>query len=286
MFNIGQVFHVSHVVDDLDSAVQWYEEVFSARVWQKSHIGGVPLALLVVGDVTFMPMAPPAGSPGSPRRYLERYGPRLHSLALYVEEPVDLIRHLHSQGLRLTGNDGTDLRDPRDEIWTQPRETPIVFEFFEPRESMGDPRINDRAWSSEFWRQEHPLGVQGTHFTAVTADRDGATRNLVDNLRGRVVHEAGRTVYGTRSSFVALGGDVVVEVAQPLDPETPAARDLAAGGRFHAVTLRVGDLAAAVEHLRVARVGVAEVAPGHVALEPADTHGVRFRLTDRKIADW
>jgi hypothetical protein len=231
-------------------------------------------------------MAPPAGSPGSPRRFLERYGPRLHSLALYVQEPVDLIDHLRSKGLRLTGNDGTDLRDPRDEIWTQPRETPIVFEFFEPRESMGDPRVNDPSWSSKFWREEHPLRIQDTFFTVVTPDLAGATRNLVDNIRGRVVRDAGRTAYGTDSSFVALGADVVVEVAQPADADSRAGRDLAAGGRFHAVTLRVGELDPALEFLRSAQVGVEQVAPGYAVLAPADTHGVLFRLTDRDVADW
>jgi catechol 2,3-dioxygenase-like lactoylglutathione lyase family enzyme len=286
MFNIGQVFHVSHVVDDLEAAVRWYEEVLSAQVWQSNQIGGVPLALLLVGDVSFMPMAPPVGSPGSPRRFLERYGPRLHSLALYVTDPVDLIEHLRSNGLRLTGHDGNELRDPRDEIWTQPRETPMVFEFFEPRESMGDPRTNDPAWRSSFSSEEHPMGVTGTHFTVVTSDLAAATGNLVDNFRGRVVHDSNQTVHGTRSSFVELGRNVVVEVAEPLDRETQAGRDLAAGGRFHAVTLLVRELAFAVHYLQSRQVGVHEVGPGDAVLDRADTHGVLFRLSERPLSEW
>jgi catechol 2,3-dioxygenase-like lactoylglutathione lyase family enzyme len=286
MFNLGQVFHVSHVVTDLDAAVRWYEDVLSAQVWKRSEIGGLPLALLLVGDVSFMPMAPPVGWPGPARRFLDRYGPRLHSLALYVTEPEDLIEHLRSKGLRLTAYDGTELRDPRDEIWTQPRETPIVFEFFEPRESMGDPRVNDPTWTSSFSRDEHPMGVQGTHFTVLTSDRDAATGNLVDNFRGQVMHESNQTVHGTQSSFVGLGRDVVVEVAEPLDEESEVGRDLAAGGRFHAVTLHVRKLASALRYLQSRQVGVRQLGPGHAVLDRADTHGVLFHLSDRPVSDW
>src|SRR5947209_11254038 len=101
MFRIEQVFHVSHVVDDLDAAVGWYADVFAPVVWQQAALFGTPLALLVVGDCVLMPMGPPAGAASSPARFRERYGEHLHSLALYVDEPVPLIEHLHGMGFRL-----------------------------------------------------------------------------------------------------------------------------------------------------------------------------------------
>ena len=89
MFSVQQVFHVSHVVDDLDAAVAWYDDVFSPRVWQRTDLFGTQLALLVIGDTVLMPMCPPENEAASTRRFLTRNGQHLHSLALYVDEPVN-----------------------------------------------------------------------------------------------------------------------------------------------------------------------------------------------------
>ena len=63
MFQLPKIFHISHVVDELDDACRWYDDMFSPRVWQRSELFGVPLALLVVGAVVFMLLAPSAGVP-------------------------------------------------------------------------------------------------------------------------------------------------------------------------------------------------------------------------------
>jgi catechol 2,3-dioxygenase-like lactoylglutathione lyase family enzyme len=93
MFQLPKVFHVSHVVDDLDAAVAWYRDVFSGRLWQRSELFGTAVALLVVGDVVLMPMQPTRAFPTAPGRFRERFGSRLHSLALYVDRPEALIEH-------------------------------------------------------------------------------------------------------------------------------------------------------------------------------------------------
>jgi catechol 2,3-dioxygenase-like lactoylglutathione lyase family enzyme len=285
MFEITQVFHVSHVVDDLDASVAWYEKVFAPRVWQNLQLGPTRLALLVIGDTVLMPMAPVPGIPSSPARFHERFGQHLHSLALYVDEPVELIEHLRGLGLRLTGSSGAELEDPKDEIWTQPRESPVVLELFQPRESMEDPR-HESGWSSAYWREEHPLRIQDSWYTVVADDLDGASRFFGDALHAKVVHDSGATVYGTRSRFVAMGDAVVLEIAQPLDGDSAAARDLADRTPFHAVTFRVADLARAVAHVEAQGIGVTRAADGHAALEPADTLGVQFRLTDEELTSW
>jgi catechol 2,3-dioxygenase-like lactoylglutathione lyase family enzyme len=283
MFTFPKIFHVSHLVDDLPTARAWYQDVFAPVAWQDTELMGTSLALLVVGDVVMMPMQPRPGS--STDRYKTRMGQRLHSLALYVDEPVPMIEHLRGQGFRLTGSAGTELENPDDEIWTQPRESPMVFELFRPRESMDDPRINDPEWSSDFWRDEHPLGLVSAFSTCVTPDAAVATKFFVDSLLGAVVHEA-VTPYGTRSTFVRLSDEVVLEAAQPIESDSDAARDLEAGGRFHAVTYRVVDLDRAAAHFESKGVRAKQVADGHVMLDPADTFGARLRLTDRDVTDW
>jgi catechol 2,3-dioxygenase-like lactoylglutathione lyase family enzyme len=291
MFSLPKVFHVTHVVDDFDAAVRWYEEVFAPRSgWGRptgaegaGPLGTTRLALLSVGNTVMMPLRAAPGM--GPERFRERMGQRLHSLALYVDDPQALIDHLTAQGQHLADYMGQPVTDPLGEIWTRPKQSPLVFEFFQPRDGMGDPRYNDPAWSPSYWRDEHPLGIQSAFYTCVTADSEAAVRFLVDGLLGSVVHEA-VTPYGTRSRFVQLSDEVTIEVAQPVDRSSRAAADLAVGGMFHAVTFRVGDLDRATEHFEAHGVRTERVAPGHVAADPADTFGMLLRLTDRDVADW
>ncbi len=286
MFELSRVFHVSHVVDDLDSAVTWYDKVFSPRLWQRSELFGTSLALLVVGDVVLMPMQPATAYSTAPGRFRDRFGPCLHSLALYVDRPTELIDQLRGRGLRLTGADGTELHSPQDEIWTQPRQTPVALEFFEPRPSMNDPRLEDAHWSSDYWREVHPLGIVSSHFTVVAADARAASEFFVDALGGKVIHEGVVAAYGTRSTFVALSRDIMIEVAEPTGPDSDASRDLRRQAAFHAVTFRVTDLQRAGDHLEASGVRTEERGPGHMALRREDCLGVNFRLTDRSPSTW
>lgn len=285
MFALPKIFHVSHVVDDLDGATAWYERVFGAHLWQRSELFGTSLALLVVGDAVMMPMQPPPGVKTAPGRFRERFGSHLHSLALYVEEPAALIEHLRSLGFRLTGSDGQELRDPRDEIWTQPAQTPMLFEFFEARASMGDPRLLDPDWSADYWVERQPLGIRRAWSTLVTDDGARASDFLVSALRGQVTHRAMVDAYGTASSFVVLSDEVVLEVAEVRHPGR-AADDLAAGARFHAVTFEVSDFERALAHLDANGVRTEVAAPGHAVIDPADSFGALLRITDRRYLHW
>lgn len=283
MFALPRIFHVSHVVDDLDAAVAWYDDVFAPQVWQRTELLGSGLALLVIGDVVMMPMQPAPESGFA--RFRARSGERLHSLAVYVDEPVPLIDKLRADGYYLRGFMGNELDNPQDEIWTKPGQSPMVMEFFQPRESMGDPRLEEPDWSPAPWRDDHPMRVQGSVHTCITPDAEQATTFFTSTLGGRVVHQ-GDTPYGTRSTFVRLSDQVTIEVAQPTDPDGAPAQDLAAGGTFHAVTLTVGDLDGAVAHAIAKGIGVERLAAGHATLDPSDTLGVRFRLTDRAVGSW
>jgi catechol 2,3-dioxygenase-like lactoylglutathione lyase family enzyme len=284
MFSVQQVFHVTHAVDDLDAAIAWYDDVFSPRQWQRSDLLGTELALLVIGDTVLMPMSPPENEAASTRRFLTRNGEHLHSLALYVDDPVDAIDHLRGMGYRLTGSSGP-LEDPSDEIWTQPRETPVVLELFQARESMNDPR-HEADWSPTYWRDEHPLAIRDACYTIVTDDLAGATKFFVDAMHGTVAVAEVDTPYATRSTFLALGDNVMIELAEPSGPASGAERDLTARTSFHAVTFQVADLARAVAHVEAKDIATDRVADGHVALDPSDTLGVQFRLTDRTVGEW
>src|SRR5215510_9859947 len=296
MFQVTRCFHATHVVYDFDAAARWYEDVFAARSSTRrdgteaelgvtdadvSHLRSSKLAVMSIGSTVMMPLdpAPEVGT----GRFRQRMGARLHSLALFVDDPGDLIEHLHARGLVLLDDFGQPDPPPDGEIWTRPRQAPLVFEFFGDLTGVDgalDPAPPDARTSDD-----HPLIADRALFTCVTAERDDAAAFLVDGLHGSWMHET-TTPYGTRSTFVELGDQVVIELAEPLDDESRAAADLAIGATFHAVTFRVRDLAAAVEHLAERGVSVESVADGHAVTDPASTFGVVFRFIDRDIADW
>jgi len=82
MFELTRVFHVSHVVDDLGKAMDWYRKVFAPEVWQETSLFGNQLALLAVGEVALMPMQPPPAQQAG--------GDLAH---LHVPRPAAPLRH-------------------------------------------------------------------------------------------------------------------------------------------------------------------------------------------------
>jgi hypothetical protein len=101
-------------------------------------------------------------------------------------------------------------------------------------------------------------------------------------LGAHVFHE--RATDAACHAFVLVGVDTVVELAQPLDPDTPLGRDLAANGELpHSVTWRVIDLDAVERHLEEVGVGVGSRAADTLTIDPADALGAVLSFTTRRI---
>lgn len=286
MFEIGDYFHITHVVQDVDAAVDWYADVFSPIVFQRSEVLGSRLALQTIGDVVLMPLSPIDGVPTGVGKFRERVGPHLHSLAVHIDDPQDFLDHFEKLGRRLTGARGGDVEGLGDEIWTRPRDFPGLYELWSPRIET-DPRWAE-GWSSAFWRDEHPLGLRGPAWvTVVTGDRAGRVPPMLEAFRAPISHEVGETPFGTSSAFIALSPKVTLEVAQPLDSASPAGADFERCGEIvHAVTFEVLDADAAADHLTSKGIRVERPADGQVTVNPDDAHGVLFRFSETPSTAW
>ena len=286
MFRITDVFHITHVVDDLDGAVDWYEDVFSPIVFQRTEVLNNSLALMVIGDVVLMPLQPGSTVPTPAAGFRAKFGQHLHSLAVHVQDPEDFMAHMESLGHSLSGARGGAVEGPGDEIWTKPRDFPGLYELWAPRIEE-DPRLVE-GWSSAFWRDEHPLGLVGPAWvTVVTDDRTGRSPGLATAFRAPIVHESPSTPCATESTFLELGSGVVLEVAQPTTPDGAAAVDLGACGEIlHAVTFEVADAERAAVHLAQRGLEVEQPGRGVVTVNPNDALGVRFRFTEGTFSDW
>ena len=229
MFKIGKLFHLTHVVSDLNAVDKWYDEVFAVTRYYHGFAKAVvrDASLIAIGDVIMEPMTPSKVEGlrnQSVKRFHERFGEHFHSIAFYVDDVPAISTHLANQGLHMWDVTGRPVTPPNEKfaVWTHPKETPGQLEFAIIERNTIDPRLQP-AWSKEYWREHHPLGIEhASHITTVVRDIGAAKKFYCDILGGKLIHER-ETAGQKRSAYVAIGEDTIVELASP-SPRTPRRR--------------------------------------------------------------
>ena len=307
MFTIGRNFHAIHMTDDLAALGAWYEDVFGVQ-WYVLHNYSPELhrhaSLGVVGELCLEPMQPAfedeKWNRGPIGRYYERSGISWHSIAWYVDDVAGLTElrdGLEAADVELLALLGGKLEHDQDApedrpIFTHPNSTVTQLEFMVPHPWIPDPRPHP-AFQPSWWHDEHPLHIRKTsHFTLATRELERARDLYVDVIGGTLLHESENELLRTRSAYVAIGRDDVVEIAEPLDSGTPIADyvDAEHHGLF-AVWLQVEDLAGATAHLQSKAIAPSLEDGASFLSDPATTHGVHWGVTTAEIpgdtrADW
>jgi len=290
MAKIGKLFHLTHVVTDLNAADRWYDSVFSALRYYRGYLKASmrDASLVCVGDLVLEPIQQRrvAGSEKTPiGKFYSRYGQRFHSIAWYVDDVVGLFGPLSEQRIRLFDMVGNPVSDPRKTpaLWTHPKDAHAMLEFAPSGEFNMDPRLHP-AWSSSYWREKHPLGIDRTsHITVTFADLKQARGLYGDALGGKLIHEeeiSGRK----KSAFFAVGEDTIVEAAQPLSLSSPEGRDMEkAGEGVFAVTFKTVDLKRAAQFLESKGQRIETRDASSLTLNTQDTFGMVVGFTDRAI---
>ena len=297
MNEIGELFHIIHVSEDLIELDDWYSRVFGAqRFMGPSYSEALQrdaTLTLIGGDFVAEPMSPPGGENERPLqetmlgRFQVRHGRHLHSIAWYVTDEGPLWDRLTARGVRVNDGTGTPQtgRPPlvsTGGIFAHPKDAHCQLEFMavgDARYSATDPR-KAADFSPKYWTNEHPLGIQRTsHLTVVVQDLEKASKLYEEALGGTRFHTAKSPEYGTESVFLAIGPGPAVELTTPVGPGL-ARDDLDKHGDImHAVTFRVRDLTAAEAYMRTQSVGVRDRTAQTLTLDPEDTYGAIFRLT-------
>jgi len=298
MYTIGRNFHIIHMTDDLDELDAWYDDVFSVTRWMSKgfseHLKR-DASLVGIGDLCVEPMAPSFRVEGWDEvpigRFFKRFGSQWHSIAWYVDTHqglTELYHRFQDARVRLLGLLGDSLNEKglvERPIFTHPSGTVTQLEFMVPGARLADPRRHV-SYRSTWWHDTHPLHVRKqSHVTLATNDLAAAKKIYVDVIGGILLHETESEFMHTRSSYVAVGQDVMVELAQPLESGTQIADFMEAhphGGLF-AVTLQVEDLDAAVRYL-----GTKDVRPLHqdrqsMISDPETSYGARWGFTTTEI---
>lgn len=292
MFKIGKLFHLTHVVEDLDSVDAWYDDIFAVDRFYKGYMKAATrhASLVVLSDIVMEPIQLATEVPGADEtpigKFRSRYGQHYHSIAWYADDMPDGLNRFIGAGIRLYGLTGrpVTLERPSPAIWTHPKDTHALLEFAPADDVASDPRLKP-GWTDATWRN-HPLGIQRTsHVTVIFADVADADNVYRDALGGRLIHE--EDVPGRRRSrYYAVGEDTVVEAAQPLSADSPEGRELEKYGEgVFAATFATSDLAKAGAFLesKGQRVTRDDDGATSLVLEPEVAFGMRVGFSERRV---
>jgi catechol 2,3-dioxygenase-like lactoylglutathione lyase family enzyme len=286
---IGKLFHLTPLVDSLPDAEYFFNTVFSPLCMMRNYSSHWHrhAAIYIIGETSIEPMHCLPPEPGAEAtswyRYADRFGPRVHNMAFYVDDLDDLAERLQAAGVRITdAGSGTT-------VFCHPKDTPGMLEFHPATGGMWeqvDPRFRPewRAFRDAYWPQ-HPIGVlRMSHVTVVTGDLDAAERLYVDVLDAQPLPEQAATIPGCTARHYLVGEDTVVEMMDPRGTDTVAARDLErVGPSVTGVTFTVRDLAASAEWIGHFDLPVAEVTEGEIRLDVERTWGCEYRFTERVL---
>ncbi len=283
---IGRVFHYTPLVEDLSEAEVFFDTYFAPHYFYRGYSPHWhrDAAIFVISQFVIEPLQPLAPVDDKPAsswyRFLQRYGPRVLNLSFYASDLGGLAARLAENGIGSTdgGNPAT--------LFVHPKDFPGTIEFFDPgvQVGMADPR-RAPGWSASYWRDFHPLGIQHpSHVTVVVRDHRAAAKRYVDALGSDVLPEQAARTAHARSSFVTVGPEAVIELAEPEDADCPLAADLErVGESICGMTFRVSDVE--VARAAIERFG-GEVFPtidGTLAFDRAVTFGSDYTFTDRPL---
>ena len=166
-------------------------------------------------------------------KFWERFGTRFHSIAWYTEAREDVEEIFPSSVADRVARSGAGVTGRR------PRRRPAPFSptpgtpirssssWHQPlSRGVEDPRFGD-TFDPGWWTREHPLHVRkSSHVTIAVRDLEKAKHVFVDVLAGQFLYEGDQDLMATQSAFVALGQDLVIELAQPLEAGSAIAVDM------------------------------------------------------------
>lgn len=289
MFKIGKLFHLTHVVKDLDAVDKWYDEIFSVNRFYRGYekLAVRNASLVAIGEIVMEPvqLANVPGAENSPiGKFQSRFGQHFHSIAWYVDRVPAMLDDLSKHNIRFYDVAGKPVTPPSrtPAIWSHPKDTRALLEFARVGDYSIDPRLQP-GWSSAFWRDGHPLGIErASHITAIVGDLAAAKRIYGDMLGGKLLCED-ETPGRTKSVFFAVGEDTIVEAAQPLSAGSVEGRELEVNGEgIYAVTFQTRDLNRAADFLKSKKQKFVSERDTLV-LNPVDAFGMTIAFTSRRI---
>jgi catechol 2,3-dioxygenase-like lactoylglutathione lyase family enzyme len=144
-----------------------------------------------------------------------------------------------------------------------------------------DPRLKP-GWDPLWWRDEHPLGLDGLQSIGVSTTSLDAAREIFGEKFGWREIETRTTDLARCASF--LLGDAVIEAMEPLDASSELGRHATSGQGIWSLTFQVRSAAAAADYLRGKGLALIGDPTRHFMIDPAQAYGRLLQFTDETRA--
>ncbi len=272
------------VVDDPVAASRWFQHVLGSvpvagtrRPFQETPLPtdtareGTAATLLWHGGIPMILLGAP-GRVGPIGRFLDRWGPGLHSLAWEVADMWTTEHLLRQNDLRITGVDV-----PGRHFFMHPRDTDGMLIEWTDTAIVGDSRHGDNQPAESLGLVGQPLSIAWV--VAVVADADRSAQHLrdlagADDVEGLPVSDD----LDERVVDVRVG-DCTIRLVTPLHAGSRYWSPLAQGPRFWSYAIGVADLDGALAALSAAGVRVVDRDGTRAWTDPGTTHGIPIEWT-------
>ena len=274
----GTFHRLALAVDDAGSAHEWFSKVLGAgpvtpdrsadesRSGGEADLAGTDIRLFRLGGYPFILLS--KGVAGGPvARFLQHYGPGVHSLAWEVEDMWTVQNLLIERGIRIGA-----VNIPGRHFFMHPRDTHnVLMEWTD--DTFGDNgRRSDEGGGA--------LDVDSLAWvTSVVADAEATAAFLTDLAAATPVDGNAHGPDDEELTIDLAVGDITMRLVTPRTPESRYAGLLAAGPRLCSFALRVADLDAALRTLADAGVPAVHRVDGLAATDPAATFGLPIEWT-------
>jgi methylmalonyl-CoA/ethylmalonyl-CoA epimerase len=230
-----------------------------------SDLEGTDIRMFRVGGYTFILLA--KGAAGGPvARFLERYGPGLHSLAWEIKDMWTAQNLLIEAGVRIGS-----VNIPGRHFFMHPKDTHGLLLEWTDDNFGGNARRGDEGGGT--------LDVSSVAWVTAVVDDAEATAAFLADLAGAspVTGNPAGPPDEELTLDVAVG-DLTIRLVTPRQPSSRFAQ-VEASPRLCSLTWKVGDLDRALASLQAVGVATVSRSEGLAVTDPAATFGIPFEWT-------
>jgi hypothetical protein len=264
-----RVNHLNMVLEDYDASVGHFEAMYGSLFLNDLPQDKWHACLIDIGRVIFEVFAPHDF-------FLHtRYGP--HYLGIEYQANMDEVREvIAAKGIRVARELGVACHvDPRDCHG-------IAFEFYDGFFHDNDALTGGHMKPSEFWRDEHPLGLTGlVGYSVASPVEADAVAFFTSIFHCDVVHDEARPAAGARAVGLKVA-DAVLEVLVPTGAGPVDDHLRRHGEGIRSTLFSVRDIHQARSYFRERGVElVPGLTPGAFTLPAEQNRGVVFEFVER-----
>ena len=286
MLAIEKLIWVTHSVRDVQTRIaleKFYLDIFAAQTfWDARPVQGLERdeTLILIGKLMIIPIAPMETGSGI-GRLLVQNGHRFLAIALKVPDVKQADAHLARHGMKRVYFDPVFYNTF---FWTDGAEScHTPYEICQV-EMPNDLRLRP-SWSPDWWRDEHPLGIEKLSSVAtVVRDLDAAKKFYRDVFEFKPLHE--RIIESEGAKVAAFwASDFIFEVMQTMGKGTLLDDYLVKypDGGVYSVNFKVKSPPKAAEYLKSKGLRLVGDPRSRFSIDPRDAFGAVFTFVGEEL---